>query len=140
MDNRIEHAKQMLLQHDYTCVLCSPETEYHSTKRGVRPLLDFLESDVDFRGFVAADKIVGAGAAHIYVLLGVSSVWAKVISESGKRVLERYGVVVNSDMVVPHIINRAGDGICPIEAVVGDVEDADEALVLIKKRLAELSA
>lgn len=139
MDILIEKAKSILLQNGYTCVLCLNETTVHSDKRGVRPLLDFLESETDFRGFVAADKTVGAGAAHLYVLLGVTTVWAKVISERGKQVLERAGITVYSDTVVPHIINRSGDGICPIEAAVAGIDDAEKALTAIQHRLSELS-
>ena len=139
MDRCTETAKQLLLENGYTCVLCSADAEYHSRDRGVRPLIDFLDADVDFHGFFAADKTVGAGAAHAYVLLGVAEVWAKIISESGKCVLETNGIRVFADEVVPHIINRTGDGVCPFETAVRGVEDSCEALAVMREKLKQMN-
>lgn len=135
MSGDLERAKNSLLEHQYTCVLCREETEFHSAMRGVAPLLAFLDSDNSFCGFSAADKTVGAGAAHLYVLLKVNSVWAKVISESGKQILEQNGILVSYEQLVPYIINRTGDGKCPIEACVHDISDSQQALLKIRSTL-----
>lgn len=131
----LERAKNSLLAHSYTCVLCRGETEFHSVMRGVAPLLGFLDSGNSFGGFSAADKTVGAGAAHLYVLLKVNSVWAKVISESGKQILEQNGISVSYEQLVPYIINRTGDGKCPIEACVHHISDSQQALLKIRSTL-----
>ena len=73
-------------------MLYSSERQYTSTLRGVRPLLDLLASGVDLCGFVAADKTVGLGAAHLYNLLGVRAVWARVMSEGAKALLSECGI------------------------------------------------
>lgn len=140
MNNDTIAAKNSLLENGYTCVLCRGGTEYHSTLRGVKPLLDFLESGDDFAGFCAADKTVGAGAAHLYVLLGVQSVWANVISEQGRRILQQNNIAVFGEQVVPFIINRAGDGVCPIETAVTGIARSDEALVAIQETLQKLKS
>ena len=139
MDRCTETAQQLLVENGYTCVLCSADAEYHSRDRGVKPLIDFIDSGVDFHGFFAADKTVGAGAAHAYVILGVAEVWAKVISESGKHVLENNGIRVFADVVVPYIINRAGDGVCPFETAVRDIDDSERALAVMKEKLKQMS-
>ena len=139
MNNDMMTAKQRLAENGYTCVLCLDGAEYHSTLRGVKPLLTFLESPQDFSGFSAADKVVGAGAAQLYVLLGVRAVWADVISEEAKGVLESNGIAVSYRTVVPYIINRAGDGRCPIETAVAGITDAQQALRVIKQTLRELT-
>ncbi len=139
MDINLNKAKQYLLQNNYTCVLFDGSKFYHSTQRGVRPLIDFLESKINFNGFVAADKVVGAGAAHIYVLLGVKSIWAKVISADAKRILNQNNISVFFDTEVPYIINRTGDGMCPIEACVKGISNSNIALNTIKQRLKQLS-
>ena len=133
MDKRTEKAKQLLIENGYTCVLYSENAEYHSVQRGVKPLIGFIDSGVDFRGFFAADKTVGAGAAHAYVLLGVAEVWARVISESGKQVLENGGIRVFADEVVPFIVNRAKDGVCPFETAVKGVTDSVVALAVMRE-------
>lgn len=126
------------MKNGYTCVLCRENEEFHSALRGVKPLIDFLESNTDFNGFSAADKTVGLGAAHLYLLLGVKSVWAKVISQGAKELLEKNGVEVSSEEEVPYIINRRGDGRCPIETAVGGISCPSEALRVIKETLSRL--
>ena len=138
MNNDTTTAKNRLLTNGYTCVLYANGEEYHSALRGVKPLMTFLESGNDFRGFCAADKTVGAGAAHLYVLLGVQSVWANVISKDGKRVLQQNGIAVYCEREVPFIINRSGDGVCPIEAAVKGVADSRQALAVIRQTLEKL--
>ncbi len=131
-------AKDILLKNGYTCVLSSDGTEYHSTLRGVKPLIEFLESGKDFNDFCAADKTVGAGAAHLYVLLGVKSVWANIISQAGKKVLEQNNIAVFCENTVPFIINRSGDGVCPIETAVKGITCSKQALEVIRETLKKL--
>lgn len=128
-------AKEILEKSEYTCVLCKGDKEYHSLLRGVEPLLKFLESGECFEGFSSADKVVGAGAAHLYVLLRVGSLWAKVMSDSAEEILIRNGIEVSCEKRVPYIINRSGNGVCPIEKAVKDITDSKEALSVIKQTL-----
>ena len=138
MEKLLETARDILIKNQYTCVLYSGEEEYHSCARGVKPLLEFLNSDKNFNGFYAADKIVGLGAAHLYVLLGVKSVWANVISEPAHMLLEKNNINIFYKTKVPFIINRNGDGKCPIEKAVMGVECSKEALFVIKQTLEKL--
>ena len=138
MNKDILLAKKILAENDYTCVLYSNRTEYHSTLRGVKPLIDFLESGRDFKGFCAADKVVGAGAAHLYVLLGVKAIWAGLMSQDAVSILRSNGIDAFYDKVVPYIINRSGDGACPIETAIKGITDSKQALVVIKQTLEKL--
>lgn len=134
----LENAKKRLINGEYTCVICKGNEEFCSKMRGVKPLLDFLASGKDFAGFSAADKTVGAGAAHIYVLLGVKNVWARVISVHGREILEENGIEACFEEEVPYIVNRTGDGMCPIEKCVGDTKNSTDALCKIRQTLEEL--
>ena len=138
MRNDTKKARDILVKNGYTCVLCRENEEFHSALRGVKPLIDFLESNTDFNGFSAADKTVGLGAAHLYLLLGVKSVWANVISQGAKEILEKNGVEVSFEEEVPYIINRRGDGRCPIETAVNGIACPSEALRVIKETLSRL--
>ena len=138
MNNEIIKAKNILIKNNYTCVIYSNEKEYHSTLRGVKPLIQFLESDNDFNEFYAADKVVGAGAAHLYVLLGVKAVWANIISDSAKTILQNNNISVFYENIVSHIINRTGNGVCPIEKAVFGISDSKQALSIIKLTLEKL--
>ena len=86
-----------------------------------------------------ADKVVGAGAAFLYILLGVDEIYAKVISTRAEELLKSNGISVTFGMLVNEIRNRAGSDRCPIEAVVEGIFEPDEALLAIRKRLSEMS-
>lgn len=140
MNADLERAKELLAKGGHTCVLCKDNMIYTSSKHGVKPLLDWLDEGVDLRGFSAADKVVGRGAALLYVLLGVRAVYADVLSEEARAALERGGIAASWGTCVPRIVNRAGDGYCPIETAVLGIDDAEEALTAIRARLKELMA
>ena len=139
MSKTIEAARKKMLDGGYTCVVISDSEEYVSYDRGVKPLLSLLRTERSYQGAVAADKCVGAGAAHLYVLLGVRAVWAKVVSAPAIEVLERNKIEVFYEECVPHIINRKGDGVCPIESAVANAKNSKEAYELIVAALAKLS-
>lgn len=136
----LELAKQELTAGDWTCVIRKDGEITTSKERGVKPLLGFLDDGKDLRGAFAADKVVGAGAAFLYVLLGVREVYAGVMSEPAKQVLTEHGVQTKCDQLVPRIWNRAGTGSCPIEEAVSGEQEPQEALKKIRARLAELQA
>jgi len=139
MNINLKKAKEILLKNNYTCVLLNESDIYYSNQRGVKPLIDFYNMRYNFSDYCAADKVVGAGAAHIYTLLGVTSVWACVISTEAKDILIRNDISVFFEQEVPYIINRSGDGICPIEACVKGITHSGDALIAIKQKLKELS-
>ena len=133
----IERARARLSDGGYTCVMCRGELTLVSTDRGVKPLLSWLE-DGTGEGFSAADKVVGNGAAFLYVLLKVREVYADVMSEPALDTLTRHGIKAEFGTLCENIINRCGDGICPIEQAVGGITDPNEALKAIRERLKTL--
>ena len=109
--------------------------------RGIRPLLQFLEKEPELlKGAVLTDKIIGKAAAMVAVLGGVREIYALTASESALAFLEKNGVPAHARHTVPHIINRTGDGLCPLEQTVLAVEDPAEALPLLKATIARLMA
>lgn len=131
-------AKQILTSGEYTCVLCKGDTVYTSDERGVKPLVAWVESAVDFQGFSAADKVVGKGAAFLYVLLGVDAVYAQVISAPALALLQSNGIRVAYDVKTDSIANRRGDGVCPFETAVLPIDDAKDAYSVIREKMREL--
>ncbi len=132
-------AKELLLGGGYTCVLVKGEEVFTSAERGVKPLVSFRESQKDYSGYSAADKVVGKATAFLYVLLGVKAVYANIISKSALEVLERYNIETKFMELVENIINRKGDGICPFEKAVLDIEDVDEVYDVIRGKMSELN-
>ena len=130
----LERARAVLIDGSYTCVLCRGETVHTATARGVKPLVDWLDSGLELRGFSAADKVVGRATAFLYVLLGVKEVHSLVMSTPARQALESGGIAATCDREVSGIINRRGDGPCPFEEAVLGISDPQEALVAIRKK------
>lgn len=124
---------------EYTAVLCKGDRTCTSTERGVKPIVAWINSEIGFAGFSAADKIVGKAAAFLYVLLGVKAVYAQVMSEAAIRVFADSGIEYQCDISVKNIINRTGTGICPMEETVNELSDPKEALKAIRAKLTRLA-
>lgn len=131
-------AKNMLIEGDYTAVLCHENTVYTSSERGVLPLVKWIDNKIDLNGFSAADKVVGKATAFLYIILGVKEVYATVISRSALEVFKNYNVLIEYDQAVDNIINRQGNGICPFETTVLNINDTDNAYNKIKAKMKEM--
>lgn len=135
----LNKAKMLLSKTGSTCVICGNDVIITDKRRGVRPLLDLLDSEATVRGFSAADKVVGKAAAHLYCLLGIEDLYANVISQPALDVLQGAGISLEYGQLVPAIKNRSGDGFCPMESAVWNIEDPREALTAILNTLDQLT-
>ena len=126
----IEHAKQLLTGEGYTCVICRGDDIHTSEKRGVAPLIELLDSNIDVRGYSAA--------AMLFVLLGVGEIYAVVMSRSAKKILDGHGIKYSCGEEVEYIINRKKDDMCPMEKAVMDIDDPAEASTKIKETIEKM--
>ena len=138
MNEDLMQAKAMLDAEGYTCVLRRKHLSYTSKERGITPLLLWLETGMDFKNAVSADKVVGKAAPYLYVLLGVSEIYAYVISQPALDLLKRYNVQVEYETLVPAVRNRTGNGFCPMETAVLAVDEPKEALEILRAKRAEM--
>lgn len=119
---------------DCSCVIGNGGEFTVCHERGVRDLFRLLkESPSTLAGAFVADKVVGKGAAALMVAGGVTEVYTDVISRPALGLFETVGVKVAWGECVPNIINRAGDGICPVEALCEPCVTASECLPLIER-------
>lgn len=132
-------AKARLSRGDCTVALCRGDREHTDTRRGVAPLLSLLDEGADMSGFAAADRVVGKAAAFLYVRLGVAAVYAPVMSRPAYDLLTAHGIPAYGDALPDAIRNRAGDGYCPMETVVWELDDPVAAEVAIRRKRAELA-
>lgn len=115
-----------------TLVLKSDDGTIHRfTQRGVKDLLTLVtESPETLKGALIADKAVGKAAAACMVVGGVKHVHADVMSEPALALLQHHGVEAEYGTLVDHIINRTGDGWCPMERLSRD--ESDPAVIIQK--------
>ena len=135
----LEKAQKLLEEGEYTCVACREEQVHTSTQRGVRPLLDWFDERVDLMGASVADKVVGRGAAFLYRLLGVRSVYGNIMSVGAVKVLRAGGIETKWGTLAESIRNRQHTGPCPIEHSTMVTDDPEEALTIIRATLRTLA-
>ena len=138
MCDNLQKARQLLDAGNYTCVLCRDDRIYTSTRRGVAPILNWLDSGTDLHGFSAADRVVGKATAYLYCLLGVKAVFARVISRPALDVLRQNNIFASWDTLVEGIENRQKTGPCPMEHATGNCTTPQEALEAVRQTLAAL--
>lgn len=134
----LDRAKKILAVGNFSCVACKGETVFISEEHGIGSLLSWIDGKDDLAGAAVADKVIGKAAALLLVLLDVSQAHTPVLSERAFDVLKRHHIAVTYGKVVPYIKNRTGDGICPMEETVWDIDDPKEALEAIRQRRVEL--
>jgi len=131
----IEKAHNILIAENKTCVACKGDIVYSSEKTGIAPMLEFISENIDLTEFSVADKIVGKAAALLFVLAGIRQVYGEVMSQAAEAVLEQHHIPYTYGILTSYIINRKGDGICPMEETVKEIDDPMEAFeALCKKR------
>lgn len=130
--NDLELAKD-LLKDELTIVLVKDTIIYKDNKRGIKAMLDLINNEIDLTGFSVADKVVGKGAAVLFIYSKVKEIYTKVISVPALEILIKYNIKVSYDKLVENIINRKGDDICPMEKAVLNVNDIGLAFRALKK-------
>lgn len=134
--NDIEKAKNALDGHTMAVALGGKTIT--SDSRGISPLVEIIGRGEVLRGGAAADIIVGKAAALLFAYAGVAEVYARVMSKPAAKTLDRFGIRYTYGELVEKIINRKGDGACPMEQATEHIDDPAEALEAIKNKLAEL--
>ena len=107
--------------------------------RGISDLYDLLTEHPGWlRGASVADKVVGKGAAALLILGGVRELFAGVVSTSALGLLKDSGIPVRFSQEVAHIVNRKGDGVCPVETLCKECTTAAQCLPLIREFVAKI--
>lgn len=131
-------AREMISDGRASCVVIKDGSIVRSeSASGIAPIVNMYDGGY-MRGSVVVDRIVGRAAAQIMVLGGVRECFGCTVSKGALRILEKSGVHTEYDILCDAIINREGNGICPMEAAVENIEDPADALEAVRRRLAEL--
>ncbi|MBO2522307.1 MAG: DUF1893 domain-containing protein [Bacteroidetes bacterium] len=124
----LDQAKSSLLSSASTIAVVSDGEVFTSQERGVKPLLFLLKEKKGFlKGASVADKVIGKAAALLMVLGEIKEVHTLIISEPAVKVFEKHNIPCFYDKKVTRIVNRTGDGLCPMETLCLDVENPQEA-------------
>ncbi len=108
--------------------------EQQLTGNGILPLFKLI-SEEDLKGAFVMDKVVGKAAAALLIVGHVQEVHTPLISTPARKLLEGNNVKVSFDNEVENILNRANDGICPMELLTKDCLTAEECFQKIEEKL-----
>lgn len=132
----IELAKENLIGH--TLALCKDGNVITSDKRGVAPMVEFLREGRDLSGYSAADKVVGKSAAMLFIKAGIRNIFAVTVSECAEKLLLSRGISISYVEKTERIMNRDKTGLCPMESTVFDIDDIDDGVAAIERKLTEM--
>lgn len=91
-------------------------------------------------GATMADTVVGKAAALLARAAGVEEIYTPLLSQRALDYLQQQGVRLEYEKLVPGILNRNRDGLCPLEQIITGVDDAGEALEIIRAFYARMSS
>lgn len=138
----VSEASQMIRDGKAECVLVRDNRIlYVERGRGVSPLLNVYDHHrAEMEGAVVVDKVIGRAAACIAICGKVKHVHGEIMSEDAVEFLKENGITAGSTLLVPRILNRKRDGLCPLEKSVEGIRDPEKALTALRAKIEELSA
>ncbi len=133
--NELEKVKEVLEQEKVTFSAITKNGLKTSQLRGIAPMMNLLREDEEsLLDACVADRVMGKAAAFLLLKGKAAKLYAKVISRHALDILEKSRIEVVYDKCVPYIVNRKGDGMCPMEECVLNTVDADEAYRLLSEK------
>lgn len=127
------HLIDLLHEGNYSCVIEKNGEIRTFKRRGIIDIYELYQDDPSFlKGASIADKVLGKGAAALLVLGGIGQVYADVISTSASTLLSRMNIPISYGQEVPFIINRKGNGKCPLETACADIDRAEDIYPVIE--------
>ncbi len=135
MNEYTKNAKLHLEKGNCCLAYCNENEMCSSNVRGVLSLVTMVTEKKTMKGFYCADKVVGKAAAFMYAILKPQELYVAVLSEKAEEVLKKYGIKYFYGEKVPAIINRKGDGFCPMEEATEKAETPEEAYKILIEKL-----
>lgn len=134
--NALEQAKKLLPGH--SIVLVKDKDIIISDGRGISPMIKYIEENKCLENYSCADLIVGKAVAMLFVKTKIKEVYGEVMSKNAYEYLVKHNISCSYKIKVDSIINRSGTDICPMEKVVLDIDDVDEAYTALIKKIEEI--
>lgn len=131
-----EFIKRLKEEH-LSCIIEVNGTIFTETRHGIVPILHFLDQG-NLNHALVADRVIGKAAAMMMVYGGVRHVDTIIISEHALAFFKQHKIPVTYEELVPYIINRNNDGMCPMEETVLYEDDMEKACRMLKKKVAAL--
>ena len=128
-------AAKKILDEGNMCVLCYNGMVFTNNKKGVLPLIEFLDSNFDFSMFSSAKDYIDLQEAILYLKLGIKNIYARKLTKEAKKLFDDSNFTYHYSELV--------DSTCDsyeykFYEVIKDIEDIDLKIKLLKEKLEEL--
>lgn len=135
-----ERAKQMIKNGQASCVIIKDNRIIRTAiGQGITPLISVYENEPEIltNAFVV-DKVIGKAAAMMIILGGAKRVYGEIMSAAAYTYLTERGCRADYGERIDVIANRSGDGMCPLENSVLDIDDPEAGYHLLKETINHL--
>lgn len=128
MQNDLKQAINLLNKQNFSMVIVKKnKILYKSYSPGIKDILKAIkESKTNLSGASLADKIMGQALAWLILYSKIKYVYAKVISEKAKDILNSKCYLV-FEKKVGHILNKEKKSLCPFEKISDNFKTPKEA-------------
>ena len=133
----VEGLLHAMEKQDASCAIYSDGAVLTHQARGVKPMVDFWSCG-DLEDAVVCDKVIGKASAMFLVSGGAAYVYGNVMSQLALDFLHSNHLECGYNQLVDKIQNREGDGLCPMESSVANVNDIDEGIEKVINKMNEL--
>ena len=128
-------AAKKILDEGNICVLCYKGMVFTNNKKGILPLLEFLDSKFDFSMFSSAKKYVDIHEAILYVKLGIKDIYAEKITNEAIEVFTNNDIKYHySELVDPTIDSYEYQ----FHEIIKNLCDIDLQIQKLKEKISEL--
>jgi len=132
----LELAREVLSKTDYSIVIISNGKIWKQKKGdGIRPILEAMEEmGDDIHNSIIGNRILGRASALLCRYAKAQAVYSPQGTKTGIALLIMGGVPCQVDELIPFIINRDDDDLCPFEKTLKDVTSPEEAYKILKEK------
>lgn len=132
--NDLEIAKTQLRQKELTlAIVKNGEVLFETHSHRISGFLNAIERLGNIlEGSAVADKVAGKAIALLCVYARISNVYAEVLSEKAKTVLEENRIPHEWKELVNNVLNLNKSGACPFEKLAANIFDPKEAYNRLK--------
>jgi hypothetical protein len=133
-NNDLEIAKTRLKQKHLTLsIVKNGETLFETASYGISGFLEAVEKlGEKLHGSSVADKVVGKAIALLCVYAEVKAVYAIILSEKAKEVLQKHAIRHEWETLVEKILAPNKTEVCPFEKLAGELTNPAEAYIKFK--------
>ena len=133
----MELAREVLSKTDCSIVVISYGKIWkQKTGEGIGPILETIEEmGEDICDSVIGNRFLGRASALLCRYAKAQAVYSPQGTKTGIALLIMGGVPCQVDELIPQIMNRNGDDICPFEKMLKDVTSPEEAYKTLKEKV-----